>query len=169
MSSGSSMEATGTMNIGTAKFMPPEVLCHSAGMSTPGMRAMQQPSSKSTSASTSTVRILKTRTETAVAAGGETDLDVKTLVSLGLIDEDSPQFLPKAPQVKQRYDGGAWDIFSLSLVFVVMWQRSPLLPDISPFAFANAVVRGMRPPIPDGMPEEVSKLLEAMWMQVRLK
>jgi hypothetical protein len=59
----------------------------------------------------------------------------------------------------------AWDTFSLSLVYVVMWQRSQLLPEVSPFAFANAVVRGMRPPIPDGVPPPLERLLIRMWAQ----
>ena len=139
--------ATMTMNIGTAKFMPPEVLCmHSTGSSAAAFVPIAEEPSESPIGTPMDESFLRAREASAMG-------------------ERRPTQLPRATLSQSRYDGMAWDTFSLSLVYVVMWQRSQLLPEVSPFAFANAVVRGMRPPVPDGVPPPLERLLIRMWAQ----
>jgi serine/threonine protein kinase len=60
-------------------------------------------------------------------------------------------------------DGRAWDIFSLSMVFVYMYKRASLWPNLNSLQIASAVSRGHRPHIPSDAPPALRLLIESMW------
>ena len=149
----STPEATMTMNVGTAKFMPPEILMQHGADGTWASTSAQMEDADDVGAAAPPAPAIGTpRADTALASAMG-DSFVRCVGAL-----------PRAP-TEGRYDGMGWDVFSLSLVLLVMWQRSALLPEVTPFAFASAIVRGMRPPVPAGMPAVLRGLLERMWAQ----
>ena len=60
-------------------------------------------------------------------------------------------------------DGRAWDVFSLSMVFLTAWRCRRFWPKLSAFQIANALSQGHRPKFSPGMPPVVAALIESMW------
>ena len=160
----STPEATMTMNVGTAKFMPPEILQQHGAVGTWAPQTTTSSSSAAADASSSAAMEGGDDVGAEPPAIGTPRAESALAVAMGNSIECRAGALPRAP-TEGRYDGMGWDVFSLSLVLLVMWQRSALLPEVTPFAFASAIVRGMRPPVPGGMPAVVRRLLERMWAQ----
>ena len=66
-------------------------------------------------------------------------------------------------EIRLRYDGRAWDIFSFAMVCCQLWQQRPLYPRMSRFQIVSGVSQGLRPVLDATMPPRLTRLLTAMW------